>query len=111
MIDDTIETLASAQHEIWAHWMKYLFSRCTEEESGGLTIPVEYVQRWRRQMQENYAALSEKEKESDRHQAKKVLAALDRVGQPPAQSQSEISIAAMPDFHGISGTEFRKRSA
>jgi hypothetical protein len=66
------EDLANLSHEIWAHWMTYMFSRC-EETQGGTLIPFELEQRWKRQMQTDYADLSEKEKESDREQADKIL--------------------------------------
>ena len=67
------EELAATQHDIWAHWMKYQFSVCIENEDGSLTIPAEKVERWKRQMNTPYFELTEKEKESDRHQADKVI--------------------------------------
>lgn len=71
-----IEPLADAQHAIWAHWMRWQFSTCTPNADGSLTIPPEKVERWQRQLATDYAALSESEKNSDREQARKVLAVL-----------------------------------
>jgi len=87
---DTIrEKLASLQHDIWAHWMKYLFSQCvvdkwTGDEYSGFEgkwiVPHDQVVKWHRQIETPYDELSEKEKESDRHQADKVLKLLQKNG-------------------------------
>ena len=78
------EKLAAVQHEIWSYWMKHLFSRCVfgvfgecEPGRGGtMTIPAGLVERWSRQMNTEYYDLSEQEKESDRHEADRILAVL-----------------------------------
>ena len=71
---ELIEKLADLSHDIWAHWMKYLFSQCRENEnSGNFIIPKDLVSRWHRQMTTDYIDLSEKEKESDREQARKII--------------------------------------
>ena len=72
-----IEAIAAIQHEIWSHWMKYLFSQCPDVAFGIKCIPADKVERWMRQMETPYAELSEKEKESDRDQARKVMEALN----------------------------------
>lgn len=69
-----IERLAEAQHEIWAHWMKYLFEVCKLNEDGSVTIPPGKVERWKRQIRTRYSALTEEEKKSDLEQAHKILA-------------------------------------
>ena len=77
MSDELREQLADVQHGIWAHWMRYQFSQCRRPDladDGSLIIPADKVQRWQRQMDTEYADLSDKERESDRHQADKVLA-------------------------------------
>lgn len=71
-----IEKLAEVQHEIWAHWMKYLFEVCTLNEDGSVTIPSDRVKRWKRQIDTEYSALPQKEKDSDIEQAQKVVAAI-----------------------------------
>lgn len=80
MTDDELrERLADVQHAIWAHWTRWQFSVCQRNEDGSLTIPAPLVERWTRQMGTPYADLSEREKDSDREQADKVLAVLREV--------------------------------
>jgi len=76
MVETKKETLASIQHEIWSHWMHYLFSCCETSNSGNLWIPKDKVNHWKRQMNTKYDKLTEKEKDSDREQADKVIKAL-----------------------------------
>ena len=73
-----LEKLADQQHEIWSHWMKYLFEISTQNEDGSVTISAEKVERWKRQMNTEYANLSTKEQKSDIDQAIKVAATLRR---------------------------------
>lgn len=61
-----LEILAKIQHDIWSHWMKYLFSVSMAHEGGTATISAENVERWTRQMGTAYDDLSEREKQSDR---------------------------------------------
>jgi len=70
---DIREKLAEAQHCIWSHWMAYLFQCCIMNSDGSATIPAEKVERWKRQVDTPYPELTNKEQESDRHQADKVL--------------------------------------
>lgn len=69
--------LADVQHEIWSHWMKYLFEVSVQNDDGTVTIPADKVENWKRQMVTRYADLSSKEQESDIEQAQKVVAALE----------------------------------
>ena len=72
-----LETLADVQHEIWSHWMRYLFDQCDEEDvDSGWIIPLDKVWRWSRQMNISYVELSEKERDSDRDQAREIIDAL-----------------------------------
>lgn len=73
----TREVVAGIQHDIWAHWMRYLFSVALHNPDGSVTISAEHVQRWTRQMETDYAHLSERERESDRDQTDKVLAMIN----------------------------------
>ncbi len=73
------EELADVQHEIWSHWMGYLFQVSHRNEDGSVTIYADNVARWKRQMATAYADLSDREKDSDRHQAEKVM---DVLGEP-----------------------------
>lgn len=67
------EKLAELCHEQWSKWMKYLFSKGTFNEDGTWTMPKEFTDRWKRQMNTRYAELSEVEKESDRKEADKFI--------------------------------------
>jgi len=60
---DIREKLADLVHQQWIHWMRYMVDNSTEEN----------IQRWVRQMNTAYADLSEKEKDSDREWADKIL--------------------------------------
>ena len=68
-----LEVLAAVEHERWAHWQRYVHSRCARSEDGSLVIPAELVERWTAQVSTPYAELSEPEKESDREQVRKYL--------------------------------------
>lgn len=94
MENELREYLAEVQHEIWAHWMRYMFTQGTYIETGTSgggklwQMPAEKVARWQRQMETGYFDLTEKERESDRHQADKVLAVLSK----HANKQNETAI-------------------
>lgn len=67
MNDDALrEQLAAIEHERWAHWQRYLHSRCVRNPDGSLTIPADLVERWESQIATPYEELTEAEKESDR---------------------------------------------
>ena len=70
------EVLGSVQHEIWAHWMEYLFSVSKHNRNGSVTIPADKVTRWAEQMKTHYVLLSAKEQKSDQEQADKVIDAM-----------------------------------
>jgi hypothetical protein len=60
-----LEEKAAKQHEVWSHWMKYLFETCGKWENE-VVIPSDLVKKWERQMNTEYKDLTEKEKQSDR---------------------------------------------
>lgn len=66
---EVIEKLAALEHEQWAHWTKYMLTKLGEHSNSANAD----VRRWWRQIETPYADLSEKEKESDREWARKVL--------------------------------------
>lgn len=68
-----VEKLARLQHEIWAHWMTYLFSVSVQNEDGTVTIPADKVVRWKRQINTKYDDLSEGEQQSDIEEALKIV--------------------------------------
>ena len=57
------EDLADLEHQQWIHWTKYLIENYNLENK----------ERWRVQTQTKYKDLSEKEKDSDRTWADKVI--------------------------------------
>lgn len=71
-----VEKLAALAHEQWSEWNEYAFSKGTFNLDGTWTMPTWAVERWKRQMTTSYDELSEVEKESDRIEARKVLALL-----------------------------------
>jgi len=72
------EKLAEYAHNAWSGWMKYLFEKSVQNADGTVTIPTWAVTRWRRQMNTQYEALPEGDKELDRLEADKMLAILER---------------------------------
>ena len=65
-----VESGASIEHDRWARWQKYMFSKGTVDENGVFHLPKEFVERWFRQIDTKYADLSEPEKESDRKESR-----------------------------------------
>ncbi|POP73112.1 hypothetical protein [Pseudomonas syringae] len=68
-----LEPLAAIEHERWAHWQKYLHSKCSRNDDGSLTIPSELVVKWEQQIKTSYLNLTEAEKDSDREQVRNYL--------------------------------------
>lgn len=66
------ERIAAIQHEQWSGWMKYLFSKCKRQELTS-EIPKVWRDRWERQIDTPYSQLTDKEQESDRVEADKLL--------------------------------------
>lgn len=62
-INDLREKLAYLEHEQWISWYKYMINN----------ISVEYIMKWNRKSEINYYGLTEKEKESDRVWADRVI--------------------------------------
>jgi len=63
--EELIDVLACLEHEQWAHWTRYMLNNLTEEN----------ITQWEAQIKTPYSELSEKEKESDRKWARKVIKA------------------------------------
>ena len=72
-MDDLLEQLADAEHESWSRWMAYLFSVSRRNDDGSYTIPPDLAAHWERQAAAPYAALTEREKESDRSEVRHIL--------------------------------------
>ncbi len=67
------ERLAEYAHEAWSGWMKYMFGKSSLYVDGTVVIPEELVSRWGRQMNTKYEDLPEKEKNSDREEARRMI--------------------------------------
>lgn len=61
------ELLADLEHRQWAHWTRYMLDNLTDEN----------IARWKRQIATPYDQLTEKEKDSDREWADKVITLLE----------------------------------
>ncbi len=79
--DETVrEELAAYAHDAWSGWMTYMFSLGVMAGDGSMSIPAWAVERWHRQMTNDYADLPEVEKESDRREADRMLTILEKDG-------------------------------
>lgn len=67
------EQLADLAHQQWSGWMDYLFSKCIINSDGTATIPKWAVDRWKRQVETPYSALSVEEQDSDRKEADRLM--------------------------------------
>lgn len=67
---DIKEELAELEHTQWAHWTKYMLDNLTPEN----------IARWKQQIITPYRKLSEKEKDSDREWAERVLEIINADG-------------------------------
>jgi len=63
ILNDMLEEVADLEHAQWSHWTKYMLDNLTPEN----------IERWRRQIDTPYSELTEKEKDSDREWARKVM--------------------------------------
>jgi hypothetical protein len=107
---DLIEALAAYAHEAWAGWMRHLFKRCWLRE-GTATIPSEWRERWERQTLMPYAELPDGEKESDRKEARRMLAIVAAARQetpavPPAPCLCTPGVrTSLCPIHGYEGMD------
>lgn len=67
------EILADLAHKQWAGWMEYLFRKSEKQADGTVVIPKWAVDRWQRQIETPYVALSKAEQDSDRKEADRFL--------------------------------------
>ena len=70
-IDKIIEELAELEHKRWSSWQRYCHDMILKN-GGKITSPYPFEQ-WERQIKTPYSELSEKEKESDRKEARNTL--------------------------------------
>lgn len=69
------DRFADLCHRQWAHWMKYIFSKCPRSiPDGSVVIPKALADRWEIQIHTSFAQLSQGEQDSDRLEADKFIA-------------------------------------
>ena len=66
-MDELLEQLAEREHQQWNDWTAYMLDNLTPEN----------IQRWRSLIATPYSDLSEHSKESDRIEARKILAIIE----------------------------------
>jgi len=79
-LNELLEKLAALEHERWAGWMRYLFTKGEDLPNGLVLLGGNWADRWRRQMDTPYEQLSEAEKESGRKEVRKTLELLEPRG-------------------------------
>ena len=93
IMEEFVEKGANLEHDRWARWQKYMFSKCKkhiilkkegqfgelkEFETGALIVPKSLVDKWFRQIDTPYSELSKEEKESDRKETRNYLPLLSQ---------------------------------
>jgi hypothetical protein len=79
--EEFVEKGADLEHNRWARWQEYMFSKFVEHENGKgeyFCLPRELWERWSRQIDTPYLELSESEKESDRKETRNYLPLLHK---------------------------------
>ncbi|UNN05329.1 hypothetical protein [Rhodococcus opacus] len=71
--EELMRRLATAEHERWAHWQKYVHDHGERRGDGSLVIPAELVTRWDTQISTPYPDLSAQEQQSDQDQVRRYL--------------------------------------
>lgn len=78
-VEGCVEELADYAHKVWSGWMKHLFSLCKYgSEDGSIAILKDSVDHWHRQIETPYRELSEREKDSDREEARGMIEIFSR---------------------------------
>jgi hypothetical protein len=75
-LERTRTLVAAEVHELWGHWMAYLFTTGQENSDGTYTLPADQVIRWRRQMATDYAGLTKREQASDLEHVDRLIRAV-----------------------------------
>lgn len=77
-MDQLKQQLAKNQHEIWSHWMRYMFSQGQMQADGSWLMPADKVERWQRQVEASFDELEALgETASDYEMADWVLKAME----------------------------------
>jgi len=71
MKEELTEKLAELEHIQWSNWTEYFLNNFVDKDTG--VINLDLAVRWKRQCATKYSELTEKEKDSDRIWADKVI--------------------------------------
>jgi hypothetical protein len=77
-IEKSLDALAADQHDIWSHWMNYMFTCGVFLPDGTWVMPPSLVGRWQRQANTPYHELSDAERQSDRDVVSEFVVCDDR---------------------------------
>ena len=102
-IEGIVEEFAEQEHTRWSNWQQWVFDCSTQNEDGSVTIPVDKVERWKRQIATPYSELSEQEKEKDREQVYPyidTLTTLLKQAEEEKQRAVEELLSYLPDATG-----------
>jgi len=88
------ERLAALEHEQWIHWTKYMIENLTTEN----------ILLWRKEIEAVYEELSEKQKDSDREWADKVLSIIAQYVIEPGGAECHL-----PKRKSESKSRFKRR--
>lgn len=73
--------------------MRWMFGVGKFNEDGSWTMPAVLVVRWQSQMETIYDQLTEREKDSDREQADKILAVFEALGENTMTDENVLKLA------------------
>jgi hypothetical protein len=79
--EELLERLADLEHQQWIEWTKYMLDKLYPLFSPDALADesrLEDLNRWNKQIETSYEDLSEKEKESDRKFARKIMFLTER---------------------------------
>ena len=83
IIKEFVEKGANIEHERWARWQKYMFSKAqivlgNDDEENAIQIPIEYWKHWQKEIDTPYSDLNEETKESDRKETRNYIPLLQQ---------------------------------
>lgn len=78
-LEKFVEKGANIEHIRWAKWQEYVFSICKLNKDGTAIIPKWAIDQWTRQINTNYADLSDSEKESDKKEVRSYIPIIEEL--------------------------------
>jgi len=79
-----MEKLAAIEHDRWADWQAYIMDNSFDlidkkEDKYLISIPVEWWENWRRQIDSFYSELSDDEKDRDRREVMRYFGLINNI--------------------------------